>query len=148
MKVILLQDVKAQGKKGQIIEVSDGYARNFLFPKKLAAEATADVINSKKISDEAAKRRADLEKQAALELKAKLEKLPVTIKAKAGTGGRLFGSITAMEISEALHTQHQVDIEKSKLTIENPIKSFGTYEVKAKLYPEVSGKIQVNVVEE
>lgn len=148
MKVILLQDVKAQGKKGQIIEVSDGYARNFLFPKKLAAEATADVINSKKISDEAAKRRADLEKQAALDLKAKLEKLPVTIKAKAGTGGRLFGSITAMEISEALHTQHQVDIEKSKLTIENPIKSFGTYEVKAKLYPEVSGKIQVIVVEE
>ena len=148
MKVILLQDVKAQGKKGQIIEVSDGYARNFLFPKKLAAEATADVINSKKISDEAAQRRADLEKQAALELKARLEKMPVTLKAKAGTGGRLFGSITTKEISDALHEQYQVEIEKSKLSIDNPIKSFGTYEVKAKLYPEVSGKITVVVVEE
>ena len=147
MKVILLQDVKSQGKKDQIIEVSDGYARNFLFPKKLAAEATADVINSRKIADAAAKRRADLEKKAALELKAQLENMIVTLKAKAGTGGRLFGSVTTKEIADALNAQYKIDIEKNKFTIENPIKAFGTYEVKVKLYPEVSGIVKVKVVE-
>lgn len=147
MKVILLQDVKSQGKKDQIIEVSDGYARNFLFPKKLAAEATADVINSRKIADAAAKRRADLEKKAALELKAQLENMIVTLKAKAGTGGRLFGSVTTKEIADALKAQYKIDIEKNKFTIENPIKAFGTYEVKVKLYPEVSGIVKVKVVE-
>ena len=147
MKVILLQDVKSQGKKDQIIEVSDGYARNFLFPKKLAAEATADVINSRKIADAAAKRRADLEKKAALELKAQLENMIVTLKAKAGTVGRLFGSVTTKEIADALKAQYKIDIEKNKFTIENPIKAFGTYEVKVKLYPEVSGIVKVKVVE-
>ncbi|MBE6987690.1 MAG: 50S ribosomal protein L9 [Ruminococcaceae bacterium] len=147
MKVILLQDVKSQGKKDQIIEVSDGYARNFLFPKKLAAEATPDVINSRKIADAAAKRRADIEKKAALELKAQLENMIVTLKAKAGTGGRLFGSVTTKEIADALKSQYKVDIEKNKFTIENPIKAFGTYEVKVKLYPEVSGIVKVKVVE-
>ena len=147
MKVILLQDVKSQGKKDQIIEVSDGYARNFLFPKKLAAEATADVINSRKIADAAAKRREDLEKKAALELKAQLENMIVTLKAKAGTGGRLFGSVTTKEIADALKAQYKIDIEKNKFTIENPIKAFGTYEVKVKLYPEVSGIVKVKVVE-
>ena len=147
MKVILLQDVKSQGKKDQIIEVSDGYARNFLFPKKLAAEATADVINSRKIADAAAKRRADLEKKAALELKAQLEKLIVELKAKAGTGGRLFGSVTTKEIADALKAQHKIDIEKNKFSIENPIKAFGTYEVKVKLYPEISGIVNVKVIE-
>lgn len=147
MKVILLQDVKSQGKKDQIIEVSDGYARNFLFPKKLAAEATADVINSRKIADAAAKRRADIEKQAALELKAQLENMIVTLKAKAGTGGRLFGSVTTKEIADALKAQYKIDIEKNKFTIENPIKAFGTYEVKVKLYPEISGIVKVKVVE-
>jgi len=147
MKVILLQDVKGQGKKGQLIDVSDGYARNFLFPKKLAAEATPDVINSRKIADAAAKRRADIEKKAALELKAQLENMIVTLKAKAGTGGRLFGSVTTKEIADALKSQYKVDIEKNKFTIENPIKAFGTYEVKVKLYPEVSGIVKVKVVE-
>lgn len=147
MKVILLQDVKSQGKKDQIIEVSDGYARNFLFPKKLAAEATADVINSRKIADAAAKRRADIEKQAALELKSQLENMIVTLKAKAGTGGRLFGSVTTKEIADALKAQYKIDIEKNKFTIENPIKAFGTYEVKVKLYPEISGIVKVKVVE-
>ncbi len=147
MKVILLQDVKSQGKKDQIIEVSDGYARNFLFPKKLAAEATADVINSRKIADAAAKRRADLEKKAALELKAQLENMIVTLKAKAGTGGRLFGSVTTKEIADSLKAQYKIDIEKNKFTIDNPIKAFGTYEVKVKLYPEVSGIVKVKVVE-
>ena len=148
MKVILLQDVKSQGKKDQIIEVSDGYARNFLFPKKLAAEATADVINSRKIADAAAARRAELEKKAALELKKKMESMSVTIKAKAGTGGRLFGAITTKEISDALKEQHGFEVEKNKITIANPIKAFGTYSVKVKLYPEISGALTVKVTEE
>ena len=148
MKVILLQDVKSQGKKDQIIEVADGYARNFLFPKKLAAEATADVINSRKIADAAAARRAELEKKAALELKKKMESMSVTIKAKAGTGGRLFGAITTKEISDALKEQHGFEVEKNKITIENPIKAFGTYSVKVKLYPEISGALTVKVTEE
>ena len=147
MKVVLLQDVKSIGKKDQVVNVSDGYARNFLFPKKLAAEATADVINSRKIADAAAKRRADLEKKAALELKAQLEKLIVELKAKAGTGGRLFGSVTTKEIADALKAQHKIDIEKNKFSIENPIKAFGTYEVKVKLYPEISGIVNVKVIE-
>ena len=147
MKVVLNQDVKGLGKKGELVNASDGYARNFLFPKKLAAEATADVINSRKIADAAAKRRADLEKKAALELKAQLENMIVTLKAKAGTGGRLFGSVTTKEIADALKAQYKIDIEKNKFTIENPIKAFGTYEVKVKLYPEVSGIVKVKVVE-
>lgn len=148
MKVILLQDVKSQGKKDQIIEVSDGFARNFLFPKKLAAEATADIINSRKISDAAAARRAELEKKAALELKENIEKMVVTLKAKAGTGGRLFGSVTTKEIADGLHEQHKIEIEKNKITIDSPIKAFGTFEVKVKLYPEISGSLKVKVIEE
>ena len=147
MKVILLQDVKSQGKKDQIIEVSDGYARNFLFPKKLAAEATADVINSRKIADAAAARRAELEKKAALELKKKMESMSVTIKAKAGTGGRLFGSVTTKEISEALKEQYNVDIPKVRLTLDEGIKAFGTYDVKAKLFTDVTGIVRVVVSE-
>lgn len=148
MKVILLQDVKGQGKKGQLVNVSDGYARNFLFPRKLAAEATADAMNAKKIQDEAAARRIEQEKQAARELKQKLEGMQVIIKAKAGTGGRLFGSVTTKEISEELMRQHHVDIPKTKLQLDEAIKSFGTFEVKAKLYTEISGVVRVTVTEE
>lgn len=148
MKVILLQDVKGQGKKGQLINVSDGYARNFLFPRKLAAEATADAMNSKKLQDEAAARRVEQEKQAARELKKKLEEVKVVIRAKAGTGGRLFGSVTTKEISEELARQHGVDIPKTRLQLDEAIKSFGTFEVKAKLYTEIAGVVRVSVVEE
>lgn len=147
MKVILLQDVKGQGKKGDIIEASDGYARNFLMPRKLAAPATADVLNAKKISDEATLRRIKLEKEAAQELAEKLKELPVHIKAKAGTGGRLFGSVTAKEIAEEMTKQHKVEVQKNKIVLEDTIKNFGTYEVKVKLYPEVTGTLRV-VVEE
>lgn len=148
MKVILLQDVKGQGKKGQLINVSDGYARNFLFPRKLAAEATADAMNSKKIQDEAAARRIEQEKQAAREIGKKLESVKVVIRAKAGTGGRLFGSVTTKEISEELARQHGIDIPKTRLQLDEPIKSFGTFEVKAKLYTEIAGVVRVSVVEE
>lgn len=148
MKVILLQDVKGQGKKGQLINVSDGYARNFLFPRKLAAEATADAMNTKRLQDEAAARRVEQEKQAARELQKSLQDLTVVIRAKAGTGGRLFGSVTTKEISEELLRQHGVDIPKARLQLPEAIKTFGTYEVKAKLYTEISGVVRVSVVEE
>ena len=147
MKVILLQDVKSQGKKDQIIEVSDGYARNFLFPKKLAAEATPDVINSRKIADAAAKRRADIEKKAALELKAQLENMIVTLKAKAGTGGRLFGSVTAKEIATLVSKQFAISVDKRKITVDD-IKAFGTYNAEVKLHPKVTVPFKVQVVEE
>lgn len=148
MKVILLENVKGQGKKGDMVNVSDGYARNFLLPKKLAMEATADAINAKKISDDAAKRRHDLEKQNALDLSKKLAEMPIKIKAKAGNGGRLFGSVTTKEISEALKAQYKIDIPKAKLTLDEPIKTFGTFEVKAKLFTEVNGTLKVVVTEE
>ena len=147
MKLILLQDVKGQGKKGEIIEASDGYARNFLMPRKLAAPATADVLNAKKIADEATRRRMRLEKEAAEKLAKELKDLPVHIKAKAGSGGKLFGSVTAKEIAEEMKKQHQVDVQKNKIVLEETIKNFGTYEVKVKLYPEVTGTLRV-VVEE
>ncbi len=147
MKVILLQDVKAQGKKGQMITVSDGYARNFLLPRKLAVEATADAVNSKKNADEAAAFHAAEDKKAALALKEKLAKTPVKIKAKAGSAGRLFGSVTTKEIAEALKAQHGVDLPKTRLELSEPIKSFGTYRVKAKLYTEVAGEVIVQVEE-
>ncbi|MBQ4577657.1 MAG: 50S ribosomal protein L9 [Clostridia bacterium] len=147
MKVILLQDVKAQGKKGQMITVSDGYARNFLLPRKLAVEATADAVNSKKNADEAAAFHAAEDKKAALALKEKLAKTPVKIKAKAGSAGRLFGSVTTKEIAEALKAQYGVDLPKTRLELSEPIKSFGTYRVKAKLYTEVAGEVIVQVEE-
>ena len=147
MKLILLQDVKRQGKKGEIIEASDGYARNFLMPRKLAAPATADVLNAKKIADEATQRRMRLEKEAAEKLAKELKDLPVHIKAKAGSGGKLFGSVTAKEIAEEMKKQHQVDVQKNKIVLDETIKNFGTYEVKVKLYPEVTGTLRV-VVEE
>ena len=147
MKVILLQDVKAQGKKGEMITVSDGYARNFLLPRKLAVEATVDAVNSKKNADEAAAFHAAEDKKAALALKAKLEEMPVKIRAKAGSAGRLFGSVTTKEVSEALKTQYGVDLPKTRLELGEPIKSFGTYQVKAKLYTEVTGTVIVKVEE-
>ena len=142
MKVILLQDVKAQGKKGQMITVSDGYARNFLLPRKLAVEATADALNSKKNADEAAAFHAAEDKKAALALKEALVNKPVKIKAKAGSNGRLFGSVT-----EALKAQHNIDLPKTRLELSEPIKSFGTYQVKAKLYTEIQGVVTVKVEE-
>ena len=147
MKVILLQDVRGQGKKGEIIEASDGYARNYLLPRKLAAQATADVLNAKKIADEATARRLQLEKEAAQQTARQLKDKKVHIKAKAGAGGRLFGSVTAKEIAEELKKQHQVEVQKNKIVLGDAIKNFGTYQVKVKLYPEVTGSLSV-VVEE
>ncbi len=147
MKVILQQDVKGQGKKGQLIEASDGYARNFLLPRKLAVEATADNLNKMKKQDEAKREREAAEKAEAQALAAKLESLQVIIRAKAGTGSRLFGSVTGRDVSEALKAQHGIDINKTKIVQDDPIKSFGSFELKCKLGYEVSGIIHVVVTE-
>ena len=142
MKVILQQDVRGQGKKGQMVEVSDGYARNFLLPKKLAVTATPESINTMKQQEKA--RKAQMEAEA---VSKKLEGLMVKISAKAGEGGRLFGAVTAKEISEALAAQHGLNIAKTKLVLEDPIKSCGSYSLKCKLGHEVTGVVNVLVVE-
>jgi len=147
MKVILLKDVPGKGKKGQLLDVSDGYARNFLLPRKLASEANADALNAIRIQDEAKRRRIELEKKEALELSNKLKEMSVKVYAKAGTEGRLFGSVTTKEISEALSKQYGVEIDKHKLVLDEPIKNFGTYEIKAKIYPEITGTVYVVVAE-
>ncbi len=147
MKVILQQDVKGQGKKGQLIEASDGYARNFLLPRKLAVEATADNLNKMKKQDEAKREREAAEKAEAQALAARLESIQVIIRAKAGAGGKLFGSVTGKDVSEALKAQHGVDINKTKIVQDDPIKSFGSFELRCKLGYEVSGTIHVVVTE-
>lgn len=148
MKVILQQDVRDQGKKGQLIEASDGYARNYLLPRKLAVEASADNVNKMKMQDKAKKAQEAAEKAEAEALVLKLKDCVVKVTAKAGTGGRLFGAVTSKEIADALQAQHGVAISKSKIVQEEPIKSFGTYELKCKLGYEVSGTIYAVVSEE
>ena len=148
MKVILQQDVKGQGKKGQMIEASDGYARNFLLPRKLAVPATAENINTMKQQEKAKRAQEAAERAAALEMAEKLKECPVKLTAKAGNGGRLFGSVTSKEVSEALKAQHGIDIAKTKIVLPDPIKAFGTYQLKCKLGYEVSGTINVTVTEE
>ena len=148
MKVILQQDVKGQGKKGQMVEVSEGYARNFLLPRELAIAATTDAINTMNLKEKA--RRAEEARQKA-EAEATVEKLKecqVKLTAKAGNGGRLFGAVTTKEISEGLKAQFNIDIPKQKLVLEEPIKAFGSYQIKAKLGFEVVGTVYVSVFEE
>ena len=148
MKVILQQDVRGQGKKGQLVEVSEGYARNFLLPRKLAVPATADAINTMNLKEKARRAEEARQKEAAMAAAEQLKALLVKIPAKAGTGGRLFGAVTTKEISDALKAQHNVDIPKQKLVLDDPIKSFGTYQVKARLGFEISGTVNVLVCEE
>ena len=148
MKVILQQDVKGQGKKGQMIEVSEGYARNFLLPKKLAIAATTDAINTMNLKEKARKAEEARLKAEAEETAKKLKDITVKLTAKAGNGGRLFGAVTTKEISEGLKKQFSIDIPKQKLVLDDPIKAFGTYHVKAKLGFEVSGTVAVMVTEE
>ena len=147
MKVILQQDVRGQGKKGQLVEVSDGYARNFLLPKKLAVVATAENLNTMKQQEKARKAQEAAEKAEAEATAKKLEGPMVKIPAKAGEGGRLFGAVTAKEVSEALADQFGVNIPKARLVLDEPIKSCGGYQIRAKLGYEVSGTVNVVVVE-
>ena len=148
MKVILQQDVKGQGKRGQLVEVSDGYARNFLLPKNLAVPASADNLNKMKMQDKAKAAQIAAEKAEAEAISAKLKECIVKIPAKAGAGGRLFGAVTSKEISEALEAQYGVNIAKNKIVQEDAIKSFGSFELKCKLGHEISGTIYVIVTEE
>lgn len=145
MKVVLLSDVKGQGKKGQVVNVSDGYARNFLFPKNLATPADNQIMNELKGKEEARLRQIELEKQAARDTAEKLKSVTVKIKAQAGADGRIYGSVTSKEIAEQLAAQHKITIDKRKINLADPIKAFGTYLPEVKLYPEITGKITVVV---
>jgi large subunit ribosomal protein L9 len=147
MKVILLQDVKGQGKKGQLIEASDGYARNFLLPRKLAVEATADAINTKKMNDKATQERIAREKAEALETSKKLREMTVVVKAKGGGAGRLFGSVTSQEIADALAKSAGIKLDKRKIVISDTIKSVGTYTVTCKLGYEINAPLTVKIEE-
>ena len=145
MKVVLLQDVKGQGKKDDLINVSDGYARNFLFPKKLAVEADAKVLNDIKNKEAAKQRRIELEKQAARDTAEKLSGTLVKIKVKEGADGKFYGSVTTKDIAEALKEQCGIEVDKRKVVLGEKIKGYGTYTVDVKLYPEISGKLNVLV---
>ena len=146
MKVILLQDVKGKGKKGQMIEVSDGYARNFMLPKKLAIEATPDAINTMRMNDKATQERIAREKAEALATSKKLREMTVVVKAKGGGAGRLFGSVTNAEIADALAKQG-VKLDKRKIVLSETIKNVGTYTATCKLGYEITAPLTVKIVE-
>ena len=148
MKVILQQDIKGQGNKGQLVDVSDGYARNFLLPRKLAVAATQENMATMKQQEKARLRKLENDKAAALEIASKLQSIVVKIPARSGgAGGKLFGAVTSKEISEALLEQHGIELEKNKIVQEEHIKTFGPYEIKCKLGFEINGIINVLVVE-
>ena len=147
MKVILLQDVKGKGKKGQMIEVSDGYARNFMLPRKVAVEATADAINTMRMNDKAAAEKAARERAEALEISRKLREMIVTVTAKGGGNGRLFGAVTTQEIAAALEKHSGIKLDKRKLVLSENIKNVGTYTVTCKLGYEITAPLTVKIVE-
>ena len=148
MKVILQQDVKGQGKKGQMIEVAEGYARNFLLPRKLAVPATVDAMNTMRLQEKAKKAEEARQKAEAEAVAEKLKSAQVKVSARAGANGKLFGAVTSKEISDALLAQHGIELAKQKIVMDEPIKAYGSYQLKAKLGYEVSGTIYVLVVEE
>lgn len=148
MKVIFNVDVKGQGKKGELKEVSEGYGRNYLLPRKLAVEATTDNLNALRLKEKAKAAAIAAEKAKALENSKQLESIVVKITAKAGSSGKLFGAVTSQEISDALKAQHGIEIEKQKIVQTEPIKSYGSYEVKCKFGYEISGVIHLMVVED
>ena len=147
MKVILLQDVKGKGKKGQLLEVSDGYARNFMLPKKLAMEATPDAINTMRMNDKAAAEKAARERAEALETSKKLRELTVLVTAKGGGSGRLFGAVTTQEIAAALEKQYGIKLDKRKIVLNENIKNVGTYTATCKLGYEITAPLTVKIEE-
>ena len=147
MKVILLQDVKGKGKKGQMLEVSDGYARNYMLPRKIAVEATADAVNTMRMNDKAAAEKAAKERAEAVEVSKKLREMTLVVMAKGGGGGRLFGSVTSQEIADALKAQSGIALDKRKIVIADPIKSIGTYTVQCKLGYEITAPLSVKIQE-
>jgi len=148
MKVILKQDVKGLGKKEDMVDVSDGYARNFLLPRGLAVEATQTNLNIMKTKKEAEKTKKDREIAAAKVLAEKLKQTTVIIKAKAGDNGKLFGSITSKDISEKLKSAYNIDVDKKKINLQEPIRSLGVSEVEVRVYPEISTKLTVKIEQE
>ncbi len=147
MKVLLLADVKGQGKKDQIVDVSDGYARNFLFPRKLAIVADNKAMSEAKSKEEAKQFKLSEEKKAAKELAEKLSSLTVNVTASSGADGRLYGSVTAKDIAEKLLQQHKIEIDERKLSLKENIKTYGAFEIDVKVYPEISAKLKVSVTE-
>ena len=147
MKVILLQDVKGKGKKGQMLEVSDGYARNFMLPRKLAIEATTDAVNTMRMNDKAAAEKAARERAEALETSRKLREMTVVVTAKGGGAGKLFGSVTNQEIADALAKASGIKLDKRKIVIADQIKNVGTYTVTCKLGYEISAPLTVKIEE-
>ena len=147
MKVILLQDVKTKGKKGQMIEVSDGYARNFMLPRKLAIEATADAVNTMRMNDKATQERIAKEKAEAMAISKKLREMTITVTAKGGGSGKLFGSVTSQEIAEALKNHSGITLDKRKIVVSDPIKNVGTYTVTCKLGYEINAPLTVKIEE-
>ena len=147
MDIVLLEDVKALGKKGQIVKVNDGYARNFILPKKLGVEATTKTLNDLKLQKANDARLAAEQLAAAKELAKKVEASPVTVSIKAGEGGRTFGSVSTKEIGKAVSDQLKLDIDKKKMVLTDPIKTLGTFEVPVKLHKDVTAKLTVKVVE-
>ena len=147
MKVILLQDVKGKGKKGQMLEVSDGYARNYMLPRKMAVEATADAVNTMRMNDKAAAEKAAKERAEALETAKKLREMTLVVTAKGGGAGRLFGSVTNQEIADALKSSHGISLDKRKIVISDAIKSIGTYTVQCKLGYEITAPLTVKIQE-
>ena len=147
MKVILLTDVRGKGKKGQMLEVSDGYARNYMLPRKLAIEATADAVNTMRMNDKATQERQARERAEAMEISKKLKDMILTVPAKGGGNGRLFGAVTNPEIADTLKKDAGIAIDKRKIVIDEPIKNVGTYTVKCKLGYEIVGQLTVKIVE-
>lgn len=145
MKVILTQDVKAQGKKGELINVSEGYARNFLFPKKLAVEADAKAMNELKNREASKQYKLETDIAAAKDIAAKLSGVTVRVTVTGGADGRLYGSVTSKEIAEQLKVQHGIEIDRRKIVMPDPIKAYGSYQYDVKLFPEVVGKLTVQV---
>ena len=147
MQIVLLEDVKALGKKGEVVKVSDGYARNFILPKKLGVEATAQNLNDLKLQKANEKKIAAEQLAAAKELGVQLEKTPINLKIRAGEGGKAFGSVSSKEIAAAAAEQLNLDIDKKKLVLPEPIKTFGNHEVPVKLHKDVTAKLTVKVTE-
>ncbi len=147
MKVILQQDVKGKGKRGQMIEVSDGYARNYMLPRKLAVEATADHVNTMRMTDKALQEKRQREREEAFALANRMKDMTVVIKAKGGGAGRLFGSVTSQEIADGLKKNFGVDLDKRKIVLDEQIKTTGEYTVKCKLGYEINADLKLRIEE-
>ena len=148
MKVILQQDVRGKGKRGQMIEVAEGYGRNYLLPRKLAVEATADNVNTMRMNDKALAERQAKERAEAVEISKRLREVTVTVACKGGGAGRLFGSVTSQEVADSLKAQTGIEIDRRKIVLTEPIKTVGQFTVKCKLGYEITGDLRLNVVEQ